>query len=155
MQKKSVWRSAGRLFFLLFLVNVIGYIGGSYMTPETLAWYKMLPNSPLTPPNWAFPVVWTILFFMMAVSAFLVWGRASPRWFVAQLMANMLWSFCFFYLKNPTLALGVLVLMLIFLGLNIVSFGKISKWAGGLLLPTFLWGLFALYLNGCIVFNIG
>lgn len=154
MQKKSVWRSAGRLFFLLFLVNAIGYIGGSYMTPETLVWYKMLPNSPLTPPNWAFPIVWTILFFMMAISAFLVWGRASPRWFVAQLMANMLWSFSFFYLRNPTLALGVLVLMLIFLGLNIVSFSKISKWAGGLLVPTFLWGLFALYLNFYIIYTI-
>ena len=154
MQKKSVWRSAFRLFFLLFLVNTIGYIGGSYMTPETLAWYKTLPDAPLTPPNWVFPVVWTILFFMMAVSAFLVWGRVSPRWFVAQLLANMLWSFSFFYLRNPIMALGVLILMLVFLGLNITSFGKESKWAGWLLVPTFIWGLFALYLNGYIVFNI-
>ena len=154
MQKKSVWRSAGRLFFLLVLVNVIGYIGGSYMTPETFVWYKSLPNSPLTPPDWVFPFIWTILFFLMAVSAFLVWGRASPRWFVAQLMMNMLWSFCFFYLRNPAWALGVLVLMLVFLGFNIASFGKVSKWAGWLLVPTFLWGIFALYLNLYIVFNI-
>ncbi len=154
MQKKSVWKSALRLFFLLFLVNTIGYIGGSYMTPETLAWYKMLPNSPLTPPDWVFPVVWTILFFMMAVSAFLVWGKASPRWFVAQLMMNMLWSFSFFYLRNPMMALGVLILMLLFLWLNICSFGKVSKWAGGLLIPTFIWGIFAFYLNAYIVFLI-
>ena len=154
MQNKSVFRSALRLFFLLFLVNTIAYIGGSYMTSETLTWYETLPNSGMTPPDWVFPVVWTILFFMMAVSAFLVWGRASPRWFVAQLMMNMLWSFCFFYLRNPIMALGVLILMLVFLGLNIASFGKVSKWAGWLLVPTFIWGLFALYLNWYIVFNI-
>ena len=153
MQRKSIWQSAGRLFFLLLLVNTIGYIGGSYMTADTFAWYYSLPNSPLTPPDWVFPVVWTILFTMMAISAFLVWGRASPRWFVAQLMMNMLWSFSFFYLRNPVMALGALILMLIFLGLNIASFGKISKVSGWLLVPTFLWGLFALYLNLYIVYN--
>ena len=154
MQKKSVWRSAGRLFFLLLLVNTIGYIGSTYMTPETMLWYYSLPNSSLTPPDWVFPVVWTILFFLMAVSAFLVWGRASPRWFVAQLMMNMLWSFCFFYLRNPLLAAGIIILMLIFLFLNIRSFGKSSKIAGWLLVPTFLWSLFALYLNMEIVLSI-
>ena len=90
----------------------------------------------------------------MAVSAFLVWGRASPRWFVAQLMMNMLWSFCFFYLRNPLLAAGIIILMLIFLFLNIRSFGKSSKIAGWLLVPTFLWSLFALYLNMEIVLSI-
>lgn len=154
MQRKSIIKSAFRLFFLLFLVNTIGYIGGSYMTEDTLLWYKTLPNSSLTPPDWVFPITWMILFFLMAVSAFLVWGRASPRWFVAQLMMNMLWSFCFFYLRNPVCALGVLILMLVFLGLNIASFGKFSKIAGWLLMPTFIWGLFALYLNICIALNI-
>ena len=154
MQRKSLWQSAGRLFFLLLLVNTIGYIGGSYMTPEVRAWYETLPNSALTPPDWVFPLVWTILFTLMAISAFLVWGKASPRWFVAQLMANMAWSFSFFFLKNPTLALGVLVLMLIFLSLNIRDFCKVSKTAGRLLVPTVVWSLFALYLNAYLVFNM-
>lgn len=154
MQKKSVWRSAGRLFFLFFLVNTIAYIAGSYMTPDTMLWYHSLPNSPLTPPDWIFAVVWTFLFALMAVSAFLVWGRASPRWFVAQLMANMAWSFCFFYLKNPMIAVAILILLIVFLVLNIRSFGKISKISAELLIPTFLWSLFALYLNLYIVLSI-
>ena len=154
MQRKSIWHSAIRLFFLLFLVNTIGYIGGSYMTPETMLWYDSLPNSSLTPPDWVFPIVWTFLFTLMAISAFLVWGRASPRWFVAQLMMNMLWSFFFFYLKSPFWAAAIILLMLIFLALNIRSFGKVSKISGFLLIPTFLWSLFALYLNLYIVFNI-
>ena len=154
MQKQSIWRSAGRLFFLLLLVNTIGYIGGTYMTPSTMIWYYSLPNSSLTPPDWVFPLVWSILFLLMVISAFLVWGRASPRWFVAQLMTNMLWSFTFFYLRNPVWALGVLIVMLIFLILNILSFGRVSRIAGYLLVPTFLWSLFAFYLNFYIVYNI-
>ena len=154
MQKKFIWRSAFRLFFLFFLVNTIGYIAGSYMTPDTLVWYKTLKVSSLTPPDWVFPFVWTILFSLMAISAFLVWGRASPRWFVAQLMANMAWSFAFFYLRNPIAAAGINFLMLIFLFLNIRDFSKVSKYSGWMLVPTFLWSLFALYLNLYIVFNI-
>ena len=152
MQKKSL-HSAIRLFFLLFLVNTIGYIGGTYMTPETMQWYHSLQVSSLTPSDWVFPIVWTFLFSLMAISAFLVWGRATPRWFVAQLMANMLWSFSFFYLTNPTLAMGVIFLMLFFLFLNIYTFGKVSKLAAWLLVPTFLWSLFALYLNLFVVYN--
>ena len=154
MQKKSIGQSVIRLFFLLFLVNTIGYIGGTYITPQARLWYYSLPNSPLTPPDWVFPIVWTFLFTLMAISAFLVWGKASPRWFVAQLMANMMWSFCFFYLKNPLLAAAIIILMLVFLFLNIRDFGKVSKWAGGMLVPTFFWSSFALYLNLYIVFNI-
>ena len=153
MQKNSVLRSAVRLFFLFFLVNTIGYIGGTYMTPQTIQWYHSLVTSSLTPPDWVFPIVWTFLFTLMAISAFLVWGKASPRWFTAQLMANMLWSFSFFYLKNPVLASSVIIFMLVFLFLNIRSFSKVSKTAGWLLVPTFLWAFFALYLNLYVVFN--
>ena len=154
MQRKSVLKSAGRLFFLFFLVNTIGYIAGSYMTPSTMVWYHSLPTSSLTPQDWIFPLVWTVLFALMAISAFLVWGKASPRWFVAQLMANMIWSFSFFYLKRPSVAAGINILMLIFLFLNIKAFAKASKWAAWLLVPTFLWSCFALYLNLYIVYNI-
>ena len=153
MQNKFVLRSAIRLFFLLLLVNTIGYIAGTYMTPETMNWYHSLPASPLTPPDWFFSVVRAFLFILMAISAFLVWGKVTPRWFVAQLMSNMLWSFSFFYLKNPVLALAMIFLMLVFLFLNICGFGKISKLAGWLLVPTFLWGIFAFYLNLYIILS--
>lgn len=153
MQKKFVLRSAIRLFFLFFLVNTIGYIGGTYMTPETMQWYYTLSMSSLTPPDWVFPIVWMVLFSLMALSAFLVWGKVTPRWFTAQLMANMLWSFTFFYLRNPVLAVGVIILMLVFLFLNIYTFGKVSRVAAWMLIPTFLWALFAFYLNLYIVIS--
>ena len=109
MQTKSIWRQVGELVFLLVIVNLVGFIGSLYMTPETLLWYHQLPNSFLTPPDLAFGMVWAILFFLMALSMFWVWGRASPRWFATQLVLNMLWSFCFFYLHSPTLAVIVLL----------------------------------------------
>ncbi len=152
MQSVSLLRKVGRLIFLIILVNVIGYVGASYMTPNTMLWYDSLPKANLNPPQYVFPIVWGILFLLQAIAAFLVWGKASPRWFVIQLVLNMLWSFSFFYLKNPALALGVLVLFIIALCFNIRAFDKANRFAGWLIVPTLLWAIFALYLNGAIVF---
>ena len=151
MQKESAWHQIGELLFLLIIVNLIGFIGSLYMTPETLLWYHQLDVSPLTPPDWAFSMVWSILFFFMALSMFLVWGRASPRWFVTQLAFNMLWSFAFFYLHSPLWAEFVLIGLIFSLMMNIVIFYRVSKIAGWLLIPTLLWSLFALYLNTYIL----
>jgi len=154
MQTKSVWRQVGELLFLLILVNSIGSIGSLYMTPETQLWYHQLKLSSLTPPDWIFGAVWSILFFLMAISMFLVWGRANPRWFVIQLLLNMLWSFCFFFLRSPVLAVISLLFLVFALFMNIRVFFKVSKAAGWLLVPTLLWSLFALYLNMYIIFEI-
>lgn len=151
MQKKSVWYQVAELLFLLVMVNSIGFIGSLYMTPETLNWYHQLNISPLTPPDWVFGMVWSVLFFLMALSMFWVWGRASPCWFAIQLLLNMLWSFSFFYLRSPLLAEIVLIGLIFALIMNIYSFGKVSRISGLLLIPTFVWSLFALYLNTYII----
>ena len=152
MQRNSMLTKVGRLIFLIILVNVIGYVASSYMTPETMAWYDGLAHSTLNPPNWVFSLVWGILLLLQAIAAFIVWGKASPRYFVLQLALNMLWSFCFFYLKSPAWALGIVILFLLALCANIKVFAEKNKWAGWLLVPTLLWGFFALYLNAVIVF---
>ena len=151
MQTKSVWHQVGELLFLLIIVNMVGFIGSLYMTSDTLLWYHQLSVSSLTPPDWVFTTVWTVLFFLMALSMFLVWGRASPKWFAIQLGLNMLWSFSFFYLRSPLLAEFILLGLIFALAMNIRSFWKVSHWAGLLLVPTFLWALFALYLNTFIL----
>ena len=150
--KTSLSHRTIQLFFLLFLVFTIGYVGSGFMTPETRIWYNFLNKSPLTPPGFVFSIVWTILLFLQALAAFLVWGKSSPRWFVVQLMLNMLWSFAFFYLRMPNIALIISGLFSCALFLNIKSFGRTNKLAGWLVLPTFLWSLFAIYLNAYIVF---
>lgn len=152
MQKKSIWTQVGRFLFLLILVNFVGYIASCYMSADTLNWYHGLPNSPLTPPDWVFGIVWSVLFFMMALSYFLVWGKASPRWFVMQLLANMLWSFCFFYLRSPLLGFICVLFLIYTLIMCIKSFWHYSKASSYLMVPTLLWSIFALYLNGYLIF---
>lgn len=151
MNKESIWQKAGRLFFLLLLVNVVGYIAAGYMTPTTQVWYQGLTKSALNPPDIVFPVVWSLLFLCLAVSAFLVWGKASPRWFVFQLIFNMLWSFTFFFLQRPDIAVGVTVLLLFSVYKTFRAFYPVSKISGFLQIPIFCWCLFALYLNSAIV----
>ena len=153
MQQPSLLTKTGRLTFLLLLVNAIGYIASSYMTKETMVWYAALPQSNLTPPPIVFGIVWTVLLFLQALAAFLVWGKTSPRYFVLQLALNMLWSFVFFYLRLPAIALIIVLLFILALIINIKVFGKANRWAGWLLVPTFLWSLFAIYLNAFIVFS--
>ena len=73
MMQKTIMKRAGILFFLLCLVFLISGLSGSFITFDRLNWYKTLPLSSLTPPDDWFGVVWTILYFLMAISAFLVW----------------------------------------------------------------------------------
>ncbi|MBQ3696055.1 MAG: tryptophan-rich sensory protein [Alphaproteobacteria bacterium] len=152
MKKISLLQKIGRFIFLLVLVNLIGWVASGYMTDDTMAWYWTLPHSNLNPPDYIFGPVWGILLFLQAVAAYLVWGKASPRWFVLQLALNMLWSFAFFYLRSPGGALVVLVFFILALMANIKSFGKTNLLAGWLIVPTLLWAFFALYLNTVLVF---
>ena len=152
MKSISIIQQIGRFVFLIVLVNLIGYIASSYMTDDTMIWYHALPLSTLNPPDYIFGLVWSILLFLQAVAAFIVWGKTSPRYFVLQLALNMLWSFTFFYLRNPAAALVVVFFFILALIANIKSFGKANKTAGWLIVPTLLWAFFAFYLNADILF---
>ena len=152
MQTVSTFKRVIQLIFLILLVNVVGYIASGYMTPDTMMWYNSLPMSQLTPPAKIFGLVWGILLLLQAIAAFIVWNKASPRYFVIQLALNMLWSFVFFYLKNPIGAFAVTIFFILALMMNIKVFAKASKLAGWLIVPTLVWAIFALYLNAVIVF---
>ena len=147
----KTYQKALRLFFLLLLTNGVGYIGSTFMTYDNMLWYQYLNKPILTPPNVVFPIMWTILFFMMAIAAFLVWNKANPKYFTLSLMANLAWSFSFFYLRNTLAALVIILIYLFLLYMCIKVFYKVSKSAAYLMIPTFIWCLFALYLNGYVV----
>ena len=74
MKYNMIFTKIARFIFLLVLVNVIGYIASAYMTDDTMVWYQALPHSPLNPPNYVFSIVWSILLFLQAIAAYLVWG---------------------------------------------------------------------------------
>lgn len=150
-------RSLAALLIALAACFAAAAIGGA-LTEPNLPWYDTLAKPGFTPPNAAFPVVWTILYAMMAVSAWLVWrvpARESDRklglvWFGIQLALNVAWSFAFFWLHSPALGLVVIMLLLAAIVTTIVLFDRSSRAASLLLMPYVLWVSFAAALNFAI-----
>lgn len=125
---------------------------GAYFPPSQ--WYADLAQPALTPPGWVFGPVWTMLYLMMGVAAWLVWrryGLHGAAWplglFLVQLVLNACWSYLFFGRQNPGLAfLDILALWLAILA-TLIAFWRYHRPAGQLLLPYLLWVTFAVYLN--------
>ena len=120
------------------------------MTP----WYATLNRPPLTPPNWVFSPVWTVLYITMAISIFSYYRSSSKShvgWtsalLIVHLMTNFLWTYLFFGLRSPAMALIDIVVLDISLFVLICWFWKSSVFAGVILIPYFAWALFATYLN--------
>ncbi len=146
--------------FFKLLIAVIGCeLVGIISTPFTLsaipAWYSTLNKPPFSPPNWIFGPVWTILYFLMGVSAFLVWKQGLKKKqvkeallvFLTQLFFNFIWSILFFGLHSPILGLLDIIILWVLILITIVKFHKISKLAAYLLVPYILWVSFATILN--------
>ena len=124
-------------------------------------WYQILNQPPLTPPAWIFSPVWIILYITMAIALFLfarkktfekkAWGYVL---FFTQFLVNLAWTPAFFGVKNIGLALAIIILLDILVLFNIIEFSKVSKISGKILIPYFIWILFATYLNlGFLMLN--
>jgi len=144
-----------KLFLSIIICQLAGIIGSLFTTPAIPTWYATLVKPTFNPPNWVFAPVWTTLFLLMGISAFLVWrkGIENPRvnlalrLFIIQLILNSLWSVLFFGLKSPLLGFIEIMLLWTFILLTILYFFKVSNIAGILLLPYILWVSFAAVLN--------
>ena len=119
-----------------------------------LTWYNTLNKPAFTPPSWVFAPAWTVLYIMIFLSfvVFMVTKTEQDKtlgiWlFLTQLLLNFLWSPVFFYWKNISLSLVIIILLLAFLLLAIINFFKVSKLSAILLIPYFLWICYAAYLN--------
>lgn len=138
------------LLFPLAVGGLSALISGGGM--ET---FQSLNQPPLSPPGWLFPIVWTILFLLMGIASYLVSTSDAPRGqarfakkiYAAQLIVNFFWPILFFNLQQYLLALFWLILLWVLILKTLLSFYKISKPAGYLLLPYLLWVTFAGYLN--------
>lgn len=138
---------------------VIGYFSGIVTRSAILTWYPSLVKPGFNPPNWIFAPVWSTLYIMMGIAAGLVWDRIESNTelvkkalvvFALQLALNALWSYLFFGLMNPMLALLEIVILWLMIYETYVQFGKISKIAGYLFIPYLLWVSFAMVLNASI-----
>jgi translocator protein len=142
-----------RLVLSIFVCSLAGVIGSVFTVSSVTTWYQTLIKPFFNPPAFVFGPVWTVLYLLMGVSLYQIWGKkkANLKWFWAQLTLNTAWSIVFFGLKNPPLALVVIVLLLISIILTIKSFLKVNKNAALLLLPYLAWVSFASILNLSIV----
>lgn len=136
---------------LLVLCLGLGSAAG-FLTAQSLpTWFPTLVKPSFNPPSWLFAPVWTTLYIMMAVAAWLVWLRKGPLvLFYVQLALNFAWSLLFFGLHSPALALIEIVAMWVAILLTLVSFWKVDRRAGWLLVPYLAWVSFAGVLNASI-----
>ena len=117
-------------------------------------WYATLLKPTWNPPSWVFGPAWTLLYFMMATAAWLIWREGgwkvqgpALRLFVVQWLLNALWTPLFFGLHQTGLALAEILLLWVMIGLTVKTFWKIKPAAGMLLLPYLGWVTFAAFLN--------
>ena len=132
----------------------IGGLGGAVTASSVTEWYPTLNKPSFNPPNWVFGPVWTALYVMMGVAAWRVWraadrntARAPLTVFALQLAVNLGWSVAFFGLRDPGLAVAViLALDLLVLG-TALMFRRVDRVAEWLLVPYLAWIAFATILN--------
>jgi tryptophan-rich sensory protein len=146
-----------RLLVSILLCQTAGVIGSVFTFPSIPTWYVTLRKPDLSPPNWLFGPVWTVLFILMGIAFYLVWqknkeAKNALSIFLIQLGLNTLWSILFFGAKRPLWALFEIIVLWFFILLTILKFYPLSKKAAWLLAPYLAWVSFAAYLNYQIVY---
>jgi benzodiazapine receptor len=147
------------LLWIVALV-VIGSLIGSFTKPEISIWYNTLIRSPLTPPNYVFPIAWTILYAIIGICGWILWSsplssnlRQIKTLYISELVLNWSWTPLFFCYHLIGLSLFVLICMDILVFMIIwLSYSKVGS-VSLLMIPYLLWILFATYLNFYIWHN--
>lgn len=147
-------RSILALAGFLLLSFAAGAIGGRATYPAIPGWYQSLEKPSWTPPDWLFGPAWTTLYILMGVAAWLVWRHGGWRsqkrpltLFVVQVVLNALWSLLFFGMRNPGLGMAEIVLLWLAILATLIAFWRVSRVAGGLMVPYLGWVTFAAALN--------
>ena len=149
------------LILSLVVVYLIAFVGSIFTSQNTgTDWYDSIKPD-VTPPSYVFPIVWNILFFLIALSLYFSWVNSKKIQqkkiislvFGINFFLNILWSYLFFTLQNPTLAFyEIFILWFSILSMIFVTW-KINKLSSVLLWPYLIWVSFASYLNYLIVFS--
>lgn len=160
--RDSVLRQVVALGLSLAASGVAAMIGGVATSRGLGAWYEVLRKPTWNPPSWIFGPVWTVLYILMAVAAFLVWrtgfapgadgvvrrrAQIALTVYAVHLAFNALWSWVFFAWKSPgwaVLEIGVLWVLIL---VTIALFARIRPMAAWILAPYAAWVTFAAFLN--------
>lgn len=117
-------------------------------------WYRDLVKTPGTPPSWVFGPVWSVLYLLMGAAAGLLVVHKAWRvlgLFGVQFLLNLAWSPVFFGSRDPEIALGIIVAMLVLIIATLLKAKPVSCTAAFLLVPYAIWVGYATWLNAGIV----
>jgi translocator protein len=144
-----------KLFISILICQCAGIVGALFTRNAISEWYVYLRKPLFNPPDWIFGPVWTLLYILMGIAAYLVWRkgfydqrvRAAIGIFLIQLGLNIVWSIVFFGYRSiigGMLVIGCLWLTILW---TMQAFFSLSKQACYLLIPYIIWVSFALVLN--------
>jgi len=142
----------------IIICESVGIIGSFFTFSSVSNWFPTLVKPWFSPPSWLFGPVWTILYFLMGLSLYIVWNKTETiskqkykkQFFILfgiQLILNALWSFLFFGLKSPISGLIDILFLDIAVITTIIYANRVSKYAAVLLAPYMAWIIFATLLN--------
>ena len=141
---------------LLCLPLAVGGLAAA-LTMGSMAQYSALPQPPLAPPPWVFPVAWTALYLLMGLASRRIYrlhtdeSRRALRLHYAQLGANFVWPLLFFRAGEYAVAFWWLLFLLALAAAEMASFRRLDRTAGRLLVPYLAWLAFTAYLNYAVV----
>ena len=148
---KSRWRT---YVFWIVLAEAVGLVSGFLSRGGMASFREMVVQPPLSPPAVVFPVVWSVLYALMGISAARIWLELPSEersrglvLFLLQLVVNFLWSPVFFVLQDYGTAFVLLIVLWALVFLMIRQFNKIDPVAAALQIPYLIWLTFAAYLN--------
>lgn len=157
MASRSISRDLPMLGVFLVAVAIVAATGSLFTPATDPAWYAGIRKPSFNPPNWVFAPVWTTLYVLIAVSAWLVWrragwtgGRVALSWWIAQLVLNAAWTPVFFGAHQIGLALLIIIALLLAIVGTILAFRRHHGLAAAMLLPYAAWVSFATLLNASI-----
>jgi benzodiazapine receptor len=155
------WQNPLVLVGFLAASLAVAVLGGLATANNVDGWYADAEKPAWTPPNSVFGPVWTVLYVVMAVAAWLVWregGWARRRGplglYAAQLALNLAWTPTFFAAERLGVAMAVIVALDVVLAATVVAFWRVRPLAGALLVPYLGWCLFATSLNAGFVWAV-
>ena len=149
-------------YFVFIVISVLTGLLSALFTMNNMNIYSEIAVPVYAPPAILFPIVWTILYILMGISAGLVFNsdaeinakRSSLTTFFLSLLVNFFWSIIFFNVRNFILAFVWIVLLWVLILVTIIKYYKINKAAAFLQIPYLLWVTFATVLTfGILLLN--